>query len=226
MKTLEYAVLSVLSAVVLLATYVGWLPYGMVEILGSVTGAVGVYLVIKEHIWNYPIGIANNVFYILVFFNSRLYADMSLQVIYIAFAIHGWYSWLRGGENKTALRITRASATTLLWTLAFVPVTTVLLRWLLIKFNGAAPFLDAFTTALSLAAQYLLNRKHLENWHIWILADIVYVPMYYSRHLAPTAVLYAIFLMMAFAGLMNWRQLYKRADWGTAISPDIEPARS
>jgi nicotinamide mononucleotide transporter len=89
---------------------------------------------------------------------------------------------------------------------AFLPLATWGLREILIVVNGAAPFLDAFTTVLSLGAQYLLCRKRFENWYFWIAADVIYVPLYISRDLPLTAVLYAVFLVMCLIGVRQWRR--------------------
>lgn len=86
-----------------------------------------------------------------------------------------------------------------------VPLATWLMHSWLVAADGAAPFWDALTTALSLASQYLLARKRIENWWIWIAVDIIYVPLYMSRGLPLTAALYAVFLAMCMIGLMQWK---------------------
>ena len=89
---------------------------------------------------------------------------------------------------------------------AAIPVGTWALREILLAVNGAAPFWDAATTVLSLAAQYLLGRKRVENWLLWIAADLIYIPLYLSRALPLTAVLYAAFLAMCLIGWRDWRR--------------------
>jgi nicotinamide mononucleotide transporter len=100
----------------------------------------------------------------------------------------------------------------LLYSLVFVPATTAGLWVLLVEVNGAAPIWDALTTALSLAAQYLLSRKRIESWYFWIAADVIYIPLYISRDLALTAVLYAVFLGMCVIGLIAWRRSMKEGN--------------
>jgi nicotinamide mononucleotide transporter len=129
-----------------------------------------------------------------------------LQVIYIALGLQGWYYWLYGGQNRTALRVAHASRRMLAVTGGIVVVGTIGLTWILRSVKGSAPVLDGLTTVLSLAAQYLLNRKAIENWYFWILADVLYIYLYITRHLELTAVLYFIFLCLCIAGLMQWRQ--------------------
>ena len=93
---------------------------------------------------------------------------------------------------------------------AAIPIGTWGLREILLAVNGAAPFWDSLTTVLSLAAQYLLCRKRFENWFFWIAADVVYVPLYLSRHLPLTAVLYAVFLAMCLVGVREWHRSMRK----------------
>src|SRR6186713_3343946 len=87
------------------ASWQKWIPYSLTETLGFVTGAGCVYLVVREHILNFPLGIANNVFFLVLFGSARLYGDAGLQVVYVLLGVHGWYEWLHGGEDRTALRV-------------------------------------------------------------------------------------------------------------------------
>ncbi|HZS10073.1 MAG TPA: nicotinamide riboside transporter PnuC [Blastocatellia bacterium] len=191
------------------------------ETLGFVTGAACVYLVVRQNIWNFPLGIANNIFFLILFVNSRLYGDAGLQIIYLALGIQGWYCWLYGGENRTALRIGHASTRMLLALGGLTLIGTVGLVLALRAAKGAAPVMDAFTTVLSLAAQYLLNRKSIENWYLWIVADVIYIYLYISRGLQLTAVLYFVFLCLCLAGLVNWRRLIAQADAGQLKSEAV-----
>ncbi|HYE73217.1 MAG TPA: nicotinamide riboside transporter PnuC [Blastocatellia bacterium] len=203
---LEILIAITVSTVFISGSLQGWFPVSLTETLGFITGAACVYLVVKENIWNYPLGIANNIFFIVLFTNTQLYGDAALQLVYIALGIQGWYLWLHGGPQKTVLKVNSASLELLVYTAVFVVVGTIALIYLLRWARGAAPFLDAFTTALSLAAQYLLNRKMIENWYLWITADVIYIFLYISRGLHLTAVLYFIFLCLCIAGVMKWRQ--------------------
>jgi nicotinamide mononucleotide transporter len=176
------------------------------ELLGFVTGAVAVWLCVKAHIWNFPVGIANNLFFLVLFWSARLYADAALQVVFLLLASHGWYRWLRGGTSRTERPMGRATPVTLVVvTLLLVPATAIL-TMVLTKADDSAPFWDALTTALSLAAQWLLNAKQLENWHYWIVADLIYIPLYSIKHLVLTAVVYVIFLAMCGIGFRAWQR--------------------
>jgi nicotinamide mononucleotide transporter len=204
-KPWQLVLSGIISAGLLLAAWQGWAPMSMIEVVGFISGALCVWLAVKQNIWNWPIAIVNNIAYIIVFWRARLFADMGLQGFYIAIALYGIYAWLRGGEQHTALRVSHVSfplaATLGVLTVIATYGLTVFLR----SVNDAAPFWDALTTVMSLAAQFLLARKCLENWYVWIAADVLYVGLYVSRELYLTAVLYFIFLLMCIQGVRDWR---------------------
>ncbi|HEY3417638.1 MAG TPA: nicotinamide riboside transporter PnuC, partial [Armatimonadota bacterium] len=140
-----------------------------------------------------------------LFLSTRLYGDMGLQVVYIGLAVHGWCQWLCGGANKTVLQVSHTSWQEGATLIGLGMAITALLTGYFIHIHDTAPFLDALTTVLSLIAQYLLNYKRLENWYIWIAADVIYVGLYAYKGLFLTAVLYAVFIAMCVAGLRAWR---------------------
>jgi nicotinamide mononucleotide transporter len=179
------------------------------EILGFVTGAAGVWLTVRCHIANFPIGIANSAFFLVLFATSRLWADSSLQLLYIALGFVGWWQWLHGGPQSSRLVVGRAPRWVFAAAGGFVVFGTWGLTLLLGAVHDIAPFWDALTTCLSLVAQALLNWKKIENWYFWIAADIIYVPLYIVKRLDLTAIVYVLFLTMCFSGLRAWRQLEK-----------------
>jgi len=177
------------------------------EAVGAVTGAWGVYLVVIENIWNWPIGNLNSAFYVWVFMQSRLFMDASLSLIYVILGFYGWYWWLNGGAKKDDLPITHTPRFQWPFLMAILVVATLVLWRISIVINGAAPFLDSLLTVGSLIAQYMITRKYIENWLFWIGVDIIYVPLYFSRSLNLTGVLYILFLALAVSGYLNWRKL-------------------
>lgn len=183
------------------------------ELLGFATGALGVWLTVRFNIWNFPIGIANNLFFLVLFWTARLYADASLQIVYLVLGFTGWWEWLHGGDRRGRRAMGNASARLLGVLLALIVPATWGLTILLGAAHDIAPFWDALTTALSLAAQWLLNLKRLQNWYLWIAADVVYVPLYFVKVLYLTGIVYVLFLTMCFLGLRAWRrQIAKGAD--------------
>ncbi|WP_165066479.1 nicotinamide riboside transporter PnuC [Paludisphaera rhizosphaerae] len=205
-----------IGAAVLLALVMGlrgaatWL-----ECASFVTGAACVWLTVKENVWNFPIGLVNVAAFGVVFLRAGLFADAGLQGVYLILCARGWYLWLHGGNDGRSLRITRAGAGELNALLVGVVMLTLLLWLVLRQVGGSASFWDALTTSLSLGAQWLLNRKRLESWAGWILVDAIYVPLYISKSLYLTAILYTVFLGLAIIGLHQWRSSWmSREDAG------------
>lgn len=175
------------------------------------TGAVCVWLVVRENIWNFPIGILNVTGYTIVFFQANLYADAGLQIVYCILGFAGWTMWLRGakvheGETKQLQPIRRIGRIELTALMVVVFVATLSLWRTLHWVGGSASFWDALTTSISLASQWMLNRKLLENWIGWIIVDFIYVPLYLYKELYLTSVLYAVFLCMATVGWIEWHR--------------------
>lgn len=191
------------------------------EAIGFVTGALCVWLTVRENIWNFPLGLVNVAAFSVVFVRAELYADAGLQGVYFVLGILGWYWWLYGGEQATALKIHRASLFELLITIAAGIAATFVLWSLLARYGGSASFWDALTTSFSLCAQWLMSRKRLESWWFWIVVDIIYVPLYIYKELYLTAVLYAVFLVMAVLGLLRWRSVWR--DHEAEPPPTLEP---
>ncbi len=193
------------AATVLTLSHLGCWSIGNAEAWGFATGGVCVWLTVRQHVANWPLGLANNVAFAVLFWHGRLFADMGLQFVYFGLGTFGWWQWLHGGPARTALAVQRTSAREWRVLAMAVPLGTLMLRSILITVNGAAPLLDALTTALSLAAQVLLCRKRIEHWWLWMAADLIYVPLYVSRSMPLTAVLYALFFCLCVGGLRAWR---------------------
>jgi nicotinamide mononucleotide transporter len=203
--------LLLLVAASALATAMGLLGLASwLESASFVTGALCVWLTVKQNIWNFPLGLVNVSTFCVVFFQAGLYADAGLQIVYFGLGAIGWHLWLHGGANRSPLKVTRASAGELSWMCVFVAASTLGLWKALAAVGGSASFWDALTTSLSLASQWLLNRKRLESWIGWILVDLIYVPLYISKDLYLTAMLYGLFLLMAVMGLRAWQAAWRQ----------------
>lgn len=175
------------------------------EIAGFVTGALCVWLVVKRSIWNFPVGMVNNVLFLVLFIGAGLYADAGLQVVYFGLACMGWFWWLRGGAEQTGVEVSNPKP----WQLAACGVAVVLiaafLQWVLRTYtDSTVAGWDALTTAMSLVAQFMLARKWIANWWLWIAVDVIYMPLYASKGLWLTAILYGVFLTMCIIGLREW----------------------
>ncbi|NUQ20307.1 MAG: nicotinamide mononucleotide transporter, partial [Gemmatimonadaceae bacterium] len=177
------------------------------ELFAAIVGAVSVYLSVRQNIWSWPTAIVNVVLYALVFYEARLYADMGLQVIYAILSIYGWYEWLYGGEGRTELHVTRTGWRLGLILAAIAAAGSGLLGvFLRHETDAALPFMDSFLSSTSLVAQWMMTRKLLENWLVWIGVDVLYVGMFIFKNLYLTAGLYAVFLALAVKGWLDWRR--------------------
>jgi len=177
------------------------------ELLAAVTGAISVWLSVRQNIWSWPTAIVNVVLYAVVFWEAKLYADMGLQIVYAALSVYGWYQWLYGGRGRTELRVTRTSARLAALLTLIVAAGSALLGTLLHRTTDAAlPFMDSFLSSASLVAQWQMTKKLLENWLVWIGVDVLYVGMFVYKGLYLTAGLYAVFLALAVAGYRDWRR--------------------
>ncbi|NRF38610.1 nicotinamide riboside transporter PnuC [Pedobacter foliorum] len=188
-----------------------FLQTGLLEWFGVFTGILCVWLAAKNNIYNWPIAIVSVVIYIFIFFESKLYADMGLQVYFFAMNVYGWYFWSKNRNNPEASRpIAIITQKEIILSILGVIVFTAILGFVLKKNTDASfPFLDSFCTACSLIAQIFLARKVLQNWLIWIFVDIIYVGMYISKDLYATAVMYALYVYIASVGYLDWRRTYR-----------------
>jgi len=179
----------------------------LLEVISFVLSLVTVLLNIRQNHWAWLFAIVSSAAYGVVFFNARLYGDMGLQVVFIVVSVWGWHSWLRGGAGHGALPVTRLDgagwrASLGGWAVGFVLLAYFLKTWT----DTDVPHADGFLTAGSLVGQVLLSRKKVENWHAWIAVDILYVGLYLYKDLVLTAILYALFVVMAIIGLRTWRR--------------------
>ncbi len=177
------------------------------ELMSFVLAAITVILTIRQTHWAWLFSILSSATYALVFFDAKLYGDMALQIVFIVVSVWGWHQWLHGGTQDSGLPVTRLSRawrwwSVLAWLLGFVIVSSFLRSFT----DSDVPHVDGFLTAGSLLGQLLLSRKKLENWHVWIAVDVLYVGLYVYKNLMLTAVLYALFVLLAVIGLRSWKK--------------------
>lgn len=177
------------------------------ELLGFVATLLNVWLMARNKVVGWPVGLVAVVAYAAVFFRVQLYADTLLQGFFFVTGLKGWYDWTYGGKNRTPLPITRLSPQGWVWTAVAVVATSALLGGAFHAFTDAAkPFLDSALLGASVVGQLLLVRRVLDNWLVWIAADVLYVPLYLSRGLPLTALLYGILLVLAWKGYVDWKK--------------------
>lgn len=180
------------------------------EILGFLTGAICVYLNTRQNVWGWFFGIINALLYAYVFWQVNLYADMSLQAYYFVISIYGWWLWLFGGKSHDGVAVSKMPKSFYgLFALIFV-AGTLLWGFLLGNFTNASfSYLDSALTIASLIAQWMMARKYLENWVIWIVADICYIGLYWYKGLELTSVLYLVFTILAILGYYQWKRSFR-----------------
>jgi nicotinamide mononucleotide transporter len=178
-------------------------PTTWAELLGFATGLLTVYLVVRQRIANWPLGIANVLLLMVVFWHVGLFGDAGLQIVYVVLGGYGWWRWSTGTVRQRVRLTTRAEW----WWLGGVGVLlTVLLWWYLDQYTSSTvPWPDAATTAVSLLATYGQIRRLVESWWLWIAVDVVYIPLYGYKDLWLTALLYLAFLALCGLGLRAWR---------------------
>ncbi|MEE9438070.1 MAG: nicotinamide riboside transporter PnuC [Saprospiraceae bacterium] len=183
------------------------------EILATITGIIGVYFQAKEKIIAWPFVLISVSISSIIFFESKLYSDFGLHIIYIFLNMYGWYIW----SNKTYKSIVTPTKllplngliATFLGTVGF----TLILGYLMHTYTDAdLPYFDAFTTSGSLIAQYLLAKKYLQNWWLWIIVDIVAIPMYLYKGLYIIAGLFAVYLILSIYGYLEWKKAVNKTD--------------
>jgi len=190
--------------------FCGWLTAhgtSCLELVAVIFGVVSVYLSTREKLASWPTALINVALYFVLFHRTHLFSDMGLQVVYFGLSLYGWYEWQFGGANKTVLLVTRTSPR--LWAILAVVGVVVwfALAQVTSRIHGAAiPYMDAATVSTSLIAQWMMTRKLLENWVVWIAVDFVYVGMFMYKGLYLTAGNYAIYLVLAFMGYFAWRK--------------------
>ena len=179
----------------------------MLELTGTIFGIAGVWLTVRENILCFPVGIVNVSLYALLFFQSKLYSDAILQIIYIGLLIYGWYEWIQKRGNNKQLSVSRTSRMLTYYLLAAGIMATFLIgTFFRYNTDASLPYIDSLTTSMSLIAQWMVARKKIENWLVWIVADIIYVSMYVYKHLYLTSVLYFIFIILAVIGWIEWKK--------------------
>ena len=175
------------------------------ELISFVLAVLTVYLNIRQNHWGWLFAIVSSALYGGVFFSSKLYGDMGLQVVFVVVSLWGWYQWLHGGTAGSSLPVTRLDGHGWSWSLLGWLAGFCVLAYFLKRYTDTdVPRADAFLTAGSLLGQVLLSRKKLENWPVWIVVDILYVGLYLYKDLKLTAILYAVFVFMALAGWRAW----------------------
>ena len=175
------------------------------EVVGFVAGVLCVALAVRRHVWNYAWGVLSTAAFLVVFAQAGLYANAGLQAVFIALGLAGWWSWSRsGGDSRSVPVQSTRTADVVTAAVATGVLSVVIITMLQVLTDSVAPTWDGLTTASSLVAQYLLNRRIPLTWIWWIATDVVLIGLYASQGLHLTAVLYVVFLGLCVAGVRQW----------------------
>lgn len=182
------------------------------ETLGAITGVLSIYLNTRQSPWGWPIGMISIFCYLYVFWEVFLFGDVLLHLVYLVMAVYGWYQWLYGKtEGGKKLKISKLNRAFLYKLLVLAGAGTLLLGFLFVHYtpSNTLPYADAFTTAFSLVGTYMLARKYIENWLLWIVVNLACIYIYYLKALYITSILYFIYLILAVVGYLSWQKILK-----------------
>jgi nicotinamide mononucleotide transporter len=190
-----------------------WIADHFIEFVAFLLGIWGVWLEAKQKALCWPVGLLNIILSIIVFYESRLYADVLLQIFYIIITFFGWYYWLYGGKNKTKLKISKIPLK------EFIPliISALLFGWLIgylfSKYtNAALPYWDSFSFTGGIIGTYILAKKYIENWMIWIIINVLCTGIYLYKELYFFTIQYFIFIILAVYGYYSWKKDMKKAE--------------
>ncbi len=197
-------------------TILEWLSENPIEVLGAILGMIYIFFSIRQNIFTWPTGLISSFLYVIVFFDAKLYADMGLQVYYVVISLYGWYFWLKGKKTDAGTQVpVRLTAPKLRYLLVAASVVLyALILFILKNFTDSdVPYMDSLTTALSIVATWMLAKKYIEHWLIWIFVDAVSAGLYVYKGLWATVILFSIYTFMAIYGYFAWKKdLLKRVE--------------
>jgi nicotinamide mononucleotide transporter len=211
------------TAFTLLSTDVTWL-----EVIAFVLALACVACNVAAVHWGWPLAVVSSVLYGWLFASSRLYGEAALQGVFVVLSLWGWWQWLFArrppsaaqGAAPAGLRITRLGRRAGLAVIGWLVLWPVFGLILAVASDSDVPAADGFTTAGSVVGQVLLGRKLIENWHVWIVVNLASVALFEYKHLRLTAILYAVFAVLAVVGLRRWRR-----DLGVGLAHDPHALR-
>ena len=182
-----------------------------IEIAAVILGLINVTLIIRRNVWNYPFGIVMVILYAQIFYDYRLYSDALLQIYFLVIQVYGWWYWLRGRDDRGLVIVARLPIAQIPYYAVIAIVGLAILGTSMDQLTDADyPYWDGAIAVLSVLAQFLLSRRRLESWFLWIAVDLLAIGLFWVKGLYPTSALYAVFLVLATVGLFNWVRAWRR----------------
>ncbi|MDF3820361.1 nicotinamide riboside transporter PnuC [Leptospira sp. 96542] len=192
----------------------------LLEFLGTTSGLACVYLASRNHILTWPIGIFNSICFFFLFFQIQLYSDMLLQLYFFGSSIYGWWVWTKKSGKFVKIQSLGWKKNTV-WFFIILVSTYLLGNFTLylpsllpdiFTMPPSFPYWDGFTTTASIVANFLLARRILESWFLWVAVDVVCIVLYYLKDIPFVTAEYIIFLLIAFYGCYHWFKEYKESE--------------
>ncbi|XOV81686.1 MAG: nicotinamide riboside transporter PnuC [bacterium] len=187
-----------------------YLAANWLEIIGLISGLLCVWLLIRENVLTFPIGLIYAVVTVVVVARANLFADVILNLYYVVMNAYGWYFWLYGAKDRRTsetLLVAWVPRAQWLAIIAVIVLGTLLMGWYFATQTQASlPYPDSFTTVASFVAMWMSARKYLESWILWLIIDVVQVGLYIVKGIEAYALLYLIYLFMAVYGWLQWRR--------------------
>ena len=185
----------------------GWIGSNYIEFIAAIISIIGVWLTTKQILWCWPVSLLGLILSLYVFFNTQLYLQATLQIFYIVIAVYGWFNWKRGEKNDIKLIISRLKIKAGLMYLGTGIVLTLIVGYLFRQYTeDPMPWMDSLTTVCGIITTFLMAKKILDNWLIWIFNDIILVGMCYYQKLYIFTILYVVFIILAIYGFIEWRR--------------------
>lgn len=188
--------------------FLNYIQTNWIELVGAILSLIYLYLSIKQKISLWIFGFLSSAFYIVVFFDTGFYADMSLQLYYLAVSVYGWINWKQGMQKSGhELHATKTSKRLSVQLLVSTVIIYGVYYIILTKYTDSTiPISDSFVGALSVIGTWMLARKLIENWLVWIVANGIATGLFFYKELYPTAILFIIYTVMAVVGYWQWRK--------------------
>jgi nicotinamide mononucleotide transporter len=216
-------------------TFLGY-PMSYLEFVGTIFNILSVWLVTKNNIWTWPVGIIAVILFGLLFYQIQFYSDLIEQIYFLVTGFYGWWLWFRPQEMTSEKELkkveisynTRQANIISIVIIVFGSIAAGygmskihLLLPTLFPLPASFPYLDAFTTVMSFVAQMQMAYKKIESWYLWITVDVIGIGLYYVRGVKFVSLLYVIFLVLATKGLLNWLGEFRKKS-----QLDLSPQRT
>ena len=177
-----------------------------IEAVGSCAGLAYVWLMARQNTWCWPIGLIYIAASYIVFFNARLYAELASHTVFLILTLYGWYTWVSKKKKKDFVVTHLTTDEISMYALLNITLGIICGAVLEKNTNNPLPYLDSFVAIMSFTGMWLSAQKKIENWHLWMLVNVISIFMYYRQNLYFYVVLYVLFLAMAFSGYFSWRR--------------------